>query len=213
MGLASSPSVRGTRGLRPSYAYARERGRRAAVPGVGEASFPHDLPSADPYSVRAISMLLRWRQGREQPTARGSPFGKRRREEPIEPRPRPWRRAASFLEGAWLAGGAQILSSCDSVKTDVPDRARPRPGPITRDDREGMDTHPRPSRLRPPNASQGAGEAPEISSESDEEDASRWEPHGETRIPLTAPVGRSESYTVKPVPTAARRSCNGDNHA
>ena len=143
----------------------------------------------------------------------GSPFGKRRREEPIDPRPRPWRRAASFLEGAWLAGGAQILSSCDSVKTDVPDRARPRPGPITRDDREGMDTHPRPSRLRPPNASQGAGEAPEISSESDEEDASRWEPHGETRIPLTAPVGRSESYTVKPVPTAARRSCNGDNHA
>ncbi len=39
----------------------------------------------------------------------GSPFGKRRREEPIGPRPGPWRRVASFLEGAWLARGARSL--------------------------------------------------------------------------------------------------------
>jgi hypothetical protein len=54
------------------------------VPGVGEASFPHYLPSADPYSVRALTMVLRptlnrerTRENRSFEAARGRPSSRK----------------------------------------------------------------------------------------------------------------------------------------
>jgi hypothetical protein len=51
-------------------------------------------------------------------------FGSRTGEESIEARPGPWRRAASFLEGAWLARGARSQPGCGSVRGSRHERGR-----------------------------------------------------------------------------------------